>query len=463
MATTYKQLNSPDPIVLTARAYADEVEIHAAHALRPCTSFQWKYDNLLGTPTSIVDALGTSTAQNYTVDLSSVASSGEYFCEITIGSTGDCDQVTERRRISIISCSQQTPRTFTATGAFGTFEVVAPHYETVVFNNEGNDWIVGGTLVGCPTPVETTCTFVQNFTLADQTSAANRARRGQPTLTVGTFVCFYNIAQDYIRTERDDGITADQADGPFITLAQDGPTTIGSNITVSATVGRIVDALGTVEALSDFTIVFRDLDAGTILDMGSGTATTRILNLTSRTVTATVTDNTTGLSATADIAVAFTEAEDVPTTIIGRSPINVRWTDPYTGSTRRERSLDFEIAGGGDFLVNVVLYPEGLNPPDRNETADEPRTALVTVFLESGPGFPTIEFEDELIIQGRLGIRAPTRIERNFEFEGTGSYRLRMTIAIYDGPQTQPIQTDEIITFDRSLSYAQLSVLPNDA
>ena len=189
MATIYKHKDSATPLPLTARVYSEGVEVHIYHELASCISYQWFYDDLLGA--GAVKVTG-ATSKEYQVDLTQVSSSGEYYCEIKIGMTACNDQVTQRKRVTIIECLFQTERTFAATGASGQVSAVVPHYEaTPIFNTEGNDWIIADGNVVCSGMVGNVCTYSQSFTLANQLASANSARRGQPTLTVGSHVCFF--------------------------------------------------------------------------------------------------------------------------------------------------------------------------------------------------------------------------------------------------------------------------------
>ena len=78
MATTYKDLNSSVPIVYSARAIADGVEIYPGHRLEACTFYQWMYDDLLGDgPVEIAGA----TEKTYTPDLTAIENSGQYFAK----------------------------------------------------------------------------------------------------------------------------------------------------------------------------------------------------------------------------------------------------------------------------------------------------------------------------------------------------------------------------------------------
>ena len=243
MATTY--LNRLDSAVetLTARVFADDVEIYPTHELRQCTRYQWFYDDLMNGPVEVAGA----TNQTYDVDISAVSNSGEYYCEISIGTTEECDQTTERRRITIIDCLDQTARTVPSTGGTLEFRVDAPHYETPVFSNENNSWITGSGSVTCDTQAPNVCRYVQNSNIA--ASPTNAARRAQTTMTVGDLICFYSVVQGFTVTAPPAPDPApDPIPGPFVNLTTNGPTlalvVFGSGVpqTVTATVGTVGDS-----------------------------------------------------------------------------------------------------------------------------------------------------------------------------------------------------------------------------
>ncbi len=366
MATTYKFLTSGVE-TLTANVFADQIEIYDGHPLDPCTEYVWFHDDRLGNDDSVTEVQGPTRigagGNTYDVDLSSVANSGDYWCEIRVGTTEDCWIRTETRTISIIECVSPQNRTLAATGASATASVRHPHYETPVFSNEGNTWIVPGNFDICDTQVDHVCLSVQSYTLTDQDPSANSARRGQATITVGTLVCFYGIAQDYIPAAPD-APAVDPAPGPFINLSDNGPVFAGGTITITAEVGTI-GGTGTETYEVDF---------------GDGFSTELTHDvMVDGTITATVRDNN-GLTATSTITpvfnaiIPFTSTMLAPIVTVGSLTSQTIWgqaPDPDLDGT-------FSVSGGGNWYVRLTINPVGFlmtNP-----------TASSATFNLTGPG-----------------------------------------------------------------------------
>lgn len=389
MATIYKHKDSATPLPLTARVYSEGVEVHIYHELASCISYQWFYDDLLGG--GAVEATGTtSTSKEYQVDLTQVASSGEYYCEIKIGMTGCSNQVTQRKRVTIIECLFQTERTFAATGASGQVSAVVPHYEaTPIFKTEGNDWIIADGGVVCSGMVGNICTYSQSFTLANQLASANSARRGQPTLTVGNHVCFFGIGQDFIRTQAPDPIllVQDAAPVPIITLTTSGPVHTQNNVVISAkisyadvpgqTTPTIPDGLSapgpvftinSTPALNntanpfDYYRDFADLP----------TWTQKFTRTTAQTVTVTATyTDANGATTTATIDTEFLDRAAEATVVDGTPLLTLDWLNVpqhyvngnfISGTTAtRSSNLRFSSRGGGLWEMNIIIHPWGIN------------------------------------------------------------------------------------------------------
>ena len=354
MATTYKFLTSGVE-TLTANVFADQVEIYDGSRLDPCTMYVWFHDPLdaNGNPTTPVEVQAAARigdgGNTYDVDLSNVANSGEYYCQIRIGLTEDCWITTERRRITIVECLDQTDRTFAATGASGSFRVRAPHYETPVFNNEGNTWINTGSITPCDEATANTCLFVQNFTLDDQSRIVNAARRGQPTITVGELVCFFNIVQDYISSPPSPA-RADEPAGPFINLSQDGPAFVNTNVAVTAEVGT-VGGTGSETYTVTWTNAIVDPQNDRRAIVNSATAGTTE-------VTATVTSSTGG-TASATINVVHNAIIVFGTTVTGTLAGGIQNRGLFGNTPQLTDSGTITVTGGGNWFVRMTLNPTG--------------------------------------------------------------------------------------------------------
>ena len=379
MATIYKFKDSTiEPLV--ARLHADEIEVYSGHELEGCIRYQWKLDHLDG---NIIDAPGDSTGKSYQVDTSSVGNSGEYYCEIQVGNTGDCDQVTQRRRVTIVECIPGDI-VVKATGGGEQAEVRAPHYENPVWDNGGVSWISPTSgMIPCPVGGTTNvCLFVQNYNI--DPAPNNDARQAQPSITVGELVCFYGVGQDFPETA-DAGKEEDPpAAGPFINLSNDGPSLavgdgIGTPITFTADVGT-VGGTGS----ETYTVAWTD-DFG-----GSGTGLTyEVTNpgpigpppgmANPVTVTATVTSSADGSpTATASQIADFYTLSFLfpdPPSVMGDTYGFVNWLDWGGDPGTRTASGTFTTAGSGNWDASFTLL----------EGFIDTRSATLTYSL-NGPG-----------------------------------------------------------------------------
>lgn len=442
MATTYKFRQDGGTERLTARIYADDIEIHSTHRLSGCTTYQWMYDNLLGG--NPVNATGTSTNSTYDVDISNVNNSGEYFCQVTIGG---CMINTERRRISIIECLDQSLGTFPATNASGQFRVDAPHYESPIFSNAGDAWVVAnGDIQACPNAQEVRCRFVQNFTLTDQVASANTVRQAQPTITIGPLVCFYNVTQDWIRTETSDGTDTNILPAPFITLTQNGPALINTGvITVTALVQTISGSTATTVAnptIRWFVDNVEDTSStGTTLNVTSTTARTRV-------VRAETTVNS--ITESQNINVVFEAPSAAQTNVEGMFKSRIFYNDSSGGEGDRFETGTFTITGNPDFNISYRLNGNGLF-----EGRGTRGTFVRARFDISGPG--TING----VTAGGNGQRhdatalidpidsVNTRVEQVLRANGIGTWTWTLSF----DPQTQDI--------GNATSISSFCVIPN--
>ena len=411
MATTYKFNSGTE--TLTANIFADSVQIYDGHPLDPCTVYVWYHDplNMDGTPTineSDVASLPTDNivqeatrigdgGNTFDVVLTDVSNSGEYFCVIQVGTTGDCWLTTERRRISIVECLDQADATIVGTGGSRTVRVRTAHYEQATFSNEGHPWITpaSNAAVACDDPMaqEGVCLFAQTFSVESLTQNNNTARRAQPSITVGDLVCYFNTVQDYLPSFGEP--LPDRPEAPFISLDQNGPSLINNPITVTATVGVIGGTL------TDYTINWSTGDTGDSIQVDSPTA--RI-----ETVSATVTDNDTGLTATASIDIVHIVPILQTSTVTGDiiQSLNTRavWGQP----PRTNESGIITVSGGGNWNFRATINPQGFFMGDTGVYR-----ARLTI---TGPG---VDINETLT----TGATQTTQEELYMEFEGTtGTY-----------------------------------------
>lgn len=435
MVTIYKKKNSTVPAVLTAYVYDGAVEIHSTHRLASCISYKWFYDDLMGG--GAVEISG-ATSKTYTVDLTQVSNSGEFYCEVEIGATGCSDQTTERKRVSIIECLFQTERVFNATNATAQVAVNAPHYESPIFNNEGNSWITanGNVTNSCTNNV---CTFTQNLVLTDQLASANSARKGQVTLTTGTHICFFNIGQDYIRDVAGDGELPDAPNGPIISLSQPMTVLVGTE-------AKVVPSVNYVPPQSDLSNLQVTWTADDNIAFGTydilGVRLTRSVAKTVK-VTGTVTDSVTGLSASASVDVVFADPQSIPTVFTGgtydtqgNGP-TLTWLNtlptyfnPNSVNAKRATTFGVGVGGGGNWTFTIEVWPWGLNAIEPTHDRD-----VIVSFLKTGynygetvgpdPAWEALDGEDVFIVPAGSG-GAPA--SKTFEFSGIGDFSTWITL-----------------------------------
>ena len=392
MATIYKEINSTTPVVLDASVFADGIEIHPDHRLRNCTSWQWYFDDLTGTgPTAIMDA----TSETYSVPLTSVDHSGEYFCRITIGNTGECDQESEHHTVSIVDCrgDDAVGIPYAHRGGTGSVNVGHAHFETATFSNEGLDWITETTSpIQCAVaPGE--CVSIAEFSVAGNTGS--EARRGQVSMTVGDIVCYKNVVSNYqaavVPAEE-----PDPAPGPFINLSQDGPAFVNTNVAVTAEVGT-VGGTGSETYTVAWTNATVDPQNDRRAIVNSATAGTTI-------VTATVTSSTGG-TATSTINVVHNAVLAFGTTVTGTLAGGIQNRGLFGNAPQLTDSGTITVTGGGNWFVRMTLNPTGFfTGPVVNSGI------RVTV---TGPG---VNFDETIT-------SASTFINREFQMENlTGTY-----------------------------------------
>ena len=477
MVTIYKKKNSTVPAVLTAYVYDGAVEIHSTHRLAACISYKWFYDDLMGG--GAVEIAG-ATSKTYTVDLTQVSNSGEFYCEVEIGSTGCSDQTTERKRVSIIECLFQTERVFNATNATAQVAVNAPHYESPIFNNEGNTWITasGNVTSSCTNNV---CTFTQNLVLTDQLASANSARKGQVTLTTGTHICFFNIGQDYIRNVAGDGELPDQPNGPVITLSQPMTVLVGAE-------AKVVPSVNYVPPQSDLSNLQVTWAADDNIAFGTydilGVRLTRSVAKTVK-VTGTVTDSVTGLSSSASVDVTFAEASSLPTVFTGgtydlqgNGPtltwINTEPTffNPNSVNAKRNNNFGVGVGGGGNWTLTIEVYPWGVNPifPNLEIQPPEHDRDIVVSFATAENSLPTSGPDPAWEALGGTNVftvpagSGGAVASKTFEFSGIGDFNTSISL---ENTQKEFYTNDgDLVEYDANTddmnTFVQIKIATND-
>ena len=226
-----------------ARAYADGQDIHDGilavandqatftppHPLRNCTSYQWYYDNLVGAGNI---AIPGATSDTYTIREDAgptgirVEDSGEYWCEIRIGSVEEISgqhciiRQTPRQRIICIDCLQPQEIFMPYEGGDAELKIRRPGFIAGVFEhpcrlddigngfctsaNSAPEWIGSleqsrlSTVIKAGDLIDLTTDLVETvFTLTIAPGEDDLARQAYATVNVGEFQCKYPVTQDY--------------------------------------------------------------------------------------------------------------------------------------------------------------------------------------------------------------------------------------------------------------------------
>ena len=425
MATTYK-FKTAGVETLTARLYADQIEVYPGHDLEECLQYQWRYNDRINGFVNIVGA----NSKTYDVDLSTVASSGDYYCDIQVGNTGECNQVTETRTISIIDCIAPEDVLFTDAGGAGEAIVDAPHYEEVNYfaTADGASFITLDDMIPCDASSigPNVCRFVNEYTVGATTDKA-QPREAQITITIGDLSCFFNIGQDRTVAQAPESKMDPPPAGPFINLTSNGPSLalgngFGGDITISAEVGVVggtidpnytidwvapgVDSFGdpiVTEIVGDTLVI---TNPGPLGDDGNPI-----------TVTATVTDPASGQEAVATIIADFYTLSFLfpdPPSVMGGTYGFVNWLDWGGNEGERTASGSFTTAGSGNWDASFTLL----------EGFIDTRSATLSWTL-NGPGITETS--------GVLTISGESEARENFSFTGlSGVYTWTITLSGVD-------------------------------
>jgi hypothetical protein len=322
-------VNNPGLEPLVARVYANGVDVYPArlnggvftppHELRGCTKFQWEFDpERDGTYVKISGA----TTDTYQVPEDDVSNSGNYRCVITIGeSEGECGStVTDVRTIAIIDCGNMSRIFFAGTGGAGSraINLVYPHFILPSqVSATSSDWATNSQPT-C-TLSNGNCTETLSLTAESVTAGgrSNTARNGYVDIQIGELTCFWNLQQDFIRTQAGDTPVDADLNPPL------GPTLV-----LNATQARVVQN-GIIKVTATSTVIGQNgpltTDSGFTWDDPTGDlssfAPPTTVNGVS-TQTAIVDTTTLGIKTlTFSVTVGnFTETKDIKVTVSAAQP-----------------------------------------------------------------------------------------------------------------------------------------------
>ena len=380
------------------------------HELRPCLTFQWFYDDLLGSGSVEIEG---EINDVYTVDTSDIDNSGEYYCVLTLGNQ-DCAIIeTVHRIVTIVECIAPNQRTVSADASTFTATIKHPHYAGTIFSSDSS-WLTLNMLNLCETLTDRTCETIADVDVASTLTA----RQGYVSLAVGTYVCQFAITQEYPQVPEfvPSPTMAPDPGGPsLIERSNDGPaeaSDLGFNRITTKCVAWITgEANGDISGLSVtswttdnplFTIIditeemTTDISIGNVLEI-SGTSSRGLFPTDfvgpSGTVNTTivVTDSNTGLSNTIPTIMVWNRVDEITQTqmsvLSGVTTASVSCPFPSTffpdDSTPNLNNQEFTVGpgGGADVTFTYSAYPLVLQSPN----AAEGRTRQFTVNV-TGPG-----------------------------------------------------------------------------
>lgn len=318
-------VNNPGLEPLVARVYANGVDIYPAtlnggvftppHELRGCTKFQWEFDpERDGTYVKIAGA----TTDTYQVPEDDVSNSGNYRCVITIGeSEGECgNTVTDVRTIAIIDCGNMSTIFFAGTGGAGsrTINLVYPHFILPSqVSVTSSDWATNS---------QPTCTLsngncTETLSLTAESVIAggrsNIARNGYVDIQIGELTCFWNLQQDFIRTQVGDipvDVDLNPPLGPTLVLDASQQLVIQNGSIIVTATSNVIGPNGPLTTDSGFTW------ADPTGDLSSFTAPTTVNGVSTQTAivdTTAVGDKTLTFSVTVG---NFTETKSITISVV---------------------------------------------------------------------------------------------------------------------------------------------------
>ena len=261
-------VNNPGLEPLVARIYANGVDVYPAtlnggvftppHELRGCTKFQWEFDpERDGTYVKISGA----TTDTYQVPEDNVSNSGNYRCVITIGETlGECGStITDIRTVAIIDCGVMSTIYFAGTGGAGsrTINLVYPHFILPSqVSVTSSDWVTNSQ----PTCTLSSgnCTETLSLTAGSVIAGgrSNIPRNGYVDIQIGEITCFWNLQQDFIRTQVGDTPVDTDLNpplGPTLVVSALQQSVIQNGLIIVTATSTVIGSNGPLTTDSGFT------------------------------------------------------------------------------------------------------------------------------------------------------------------------------------------------------------------
>ena len=417
-------VNNPGLEPLVARIYANGVDVYPAtlnggvftppHELRGCTKFQWEFDpERDGTYVKISGA----TTDTYQVPEDNVSNSGNYRCVITIGETlGECGStITDIRTVAIIDCGVMSTIYFTGTGGAGsrTINLVYPHFILPSqVSVTSSDWVTNSQ----PTCTLSSgnCTETLSLTAGSVIAGgrSNIARNGYVDIQIGEITCFWNLQQDFIRTQVGDTPVDTDLNpplGPTLVVSATQQSVIQNGIIIVTATSTVIGSNGPLTTDSGFTW------ADPTGDLSSFTAPTIVNGVSTQTaiVDTTVVGNKT---LTFSVTVGnFTETKSITISVVAAVPEEQAGeiTGDHIGSVQA-RSTPYIVFGSpptnyyernlatanGNFRITSGLSTIYVAISDgRGMFANEPFGGEATMtFTITGPGIANGSFTQELSV-----------------------------------------------------------------
>lgn len=385
-------VNNPGLEPLVARIYANGVDVYPAtlnggvftppHELRGCTKFQWEFDpERDGTYVKISGA----TTDTYQVPEDNVSNSGNYRCVITIGETlGECGStITDIRTVAIIDCGVMSTIYFAGTGGAGsrTINLVYPHFILPSqVSVTSSDWVTNSQ----PTCTLSSgnCTETLSLTAGSVIAGgrSNIPRNGYVDIQIGEITCFWNLQQDFIRTQVGDTPVDTDLNpplGPTLVVSALQQSVIQNGLIIVTATSTVIGSNGPLTTDSGFTW------ADPTGDLSSFAAPTIVNGVSTQTaiVDTTVVGNKT---LTFSVTVGnFTETKSITISVVASVPEEQagRVTGDYIGSVQARTPIPM-----GTTYWATNYYERNLAVASGNFTV-ESGLSTIKVAIYDGRGF----------------------------------------------------------------------------